>query len=189
MQTYCEGEEDGEPRKHVARGPFRVNRKHDVRVEHGFEVPGEPVADAGAGNVEREMGRARIMMVRERKAYSDRSAELKGDFASRAWGRGRALTLIVDHDIRSRVIERPALLHPGRAQTPACLAQHVELREHDDVGLLGGLRVDYGGGGGDRWVRHFAVQAGGRDGGEVGGVGGGDRDAVGWRKGLGQAGQ
>lgn len=68
MQTYCEGEEDGEPRKHVAGGPFRVNRKHDIRVEDGFEVAGESMADAGAGDVEREMRGPRIVMVRERKA-------------------------------------------------------------------------------------------------------------------------
>lgn len=63
--THGEREKDREPREHVAGGSFGMNREHDVGVQDGFEVAREPVADSGTRDVEREVRRSGIVVVRE----------------------------------------------------------------------------------------------------------------------------
>lgn len=108
----------------------------DIAVQDRFEVARETVADARARNVEGEVRRASVVVVRIREACDN-----AGRSAQPRRRRGSLLTLRIDDDVRSRVIKRPALLDLLRAESSARCAQRVSCREHDDVRLLCWLGV------------------------------------------------
>lgn len=159
-----EGEEDGKPGRHVcafsSHGEGMCAQFHGA-VEDRFEVSGEAVAGAAVGGGEREAGGTFVVFVR---------------FGF--WVRGLMLLwlllLFLLGLLRRGMRERPSLEN-DRFQDrwrEGDGGEVVDGVEHDDVGRVG--RVGVGACEGE----DIGVELGGRDGGEVGGVGFRDGDAM-----------
>lgn len=149
-----------------------MQRQAYVTVQHRFEIASESMTDSRLRNVEREMSRSSVVMIRIRKSCEIASVPA----TCNEYGR---LTILVDDNLRTRMIESPTFLNLFDSQPSATRAEDVRRGEHDDVGPLGRLDAADVRRGGEGRNGDIGVQLGRRNWREEGRVRGRDRDSVG----------